>query len=760
MNGRTPLKAPSPATWNGERTGRQAQPPFPGSEAPATRARRAPRPEAEPAPATGGPSRSGGAPPPPGSQAPATRDRPATGAEARTPASHRRPEPDPRLERRQTLQEGGAPQEAAARPLRAEAEPAPPSHGEARAGPAAREEAKLKARQTQAAAGEEASPYIYPDGWLGPGTAPTPPKTKTRTRAGGSGPRPAHLATDERPHSAQGALSRDPRPGLAPKARATWNGERTGRQAQPPSPGSEAPATRARRAPPSGRGRAGARKPQEARAGPAAREEANPAGGRRPPRDSGDRRTAVPRLAGARHPRPSRAPFGPRPSRRPQATGGPSRTRGSGGGKPCRREAPPKRLRRQAHRRSPARRRPPPATVARPLRAEAEPAPPSHRRPEPDPRLGRRQTLQEGGAPQETPATGAPPFLGSEAPATRARRAPPSGRGRAGAPKPQEARAGPAAREEANPAGGRRPPRDSRDRRTAVPRLAGARHPRPPGHGGRGQDAPDPQEARAGPAAREEASPAGGRRPPRDSRDRRTAVSPARRRPPPATARPRGPRPGRPRPTGGPSRTRGSGGGKPCRREAPPKRLPRQAHRRFPGSQAPATRDRPATGAEARTPPTHRRPEPDPRLGRRQALQEGGAPQETPATGAPPFPRLAGARHPRPPRAPSGRGRAGARDPQEARAGPAAREEAKLKAQAAAGREPPPTYIRTAGKEEPALEITTPQPTSQSYADGSVRHTGPGLLFIEEAGCQREAPLTTPGRRPTADAPREPAKTR
>ena len=59
-----------------------------------------------------------------------------------------------------------------------------------------------------------------------------------------------------------------------------------------------------------------------------------------------------------------------------------------------------------------------------------------------------------------------------------------------------------------------------------------------------------------------------------------------------------------------------------------------------------------------------------------------------------------------------------------------------------------------AGKEKPALEITTPQPTSQSYADGSVRHTGLGLLFIEEAGCQREAPLTAPGRRPTTDAPR------
>ena len=55
-----------------------------------------------------------------------------------------------------------------------------------------------------------------------------------------------------------------------------------------------------------------------------------------------------------------------------------------------------------------------------------------------------------------------------------------------------------------------------------------------------------------------------------------------------------------------------------------------------------------------------------------------------------------------------------------------------------------------AGKEEPALTGTTPQPICQSYADGSVRHTGRGLLCIEEAGVQREAPLQAPGRRPTA----------
>ena len=55
-----------------------------------------------------------------------------------------------------------------------------------------------------------------------------------------------------------------------------------------------------------------------------------------------------------------------------------------------------------------------------------------------------------------------------------------------------------------------------------------------------------------------------------------------------------------------------------------------------------------------------------------------------------------------------------------------------------------------AGKEEPALIGTTPQPICQSYADGSVRHTGRGLLCIEEAGVQREAPLQAPGRRPTA----------
>ncbi|XP_042876625.1 basic salivary proline-rich protein 1-like [Penaeus japonicus] len=204
------------------------------------------RPEAEPPPATPGHSRTGG---PRGGRTPAKESTKEGGA----PRGKATGAPPPPARRR--------PPPATARP-RTEAEAAPEPQ-EVRAEPAAREEAKLKARQTQAAAGEEASPYIYPDGWLGPGTAPTPPKTKTRTRAGGSRPWPAHLATNERPHSAQGALSRDPRPGLAPEARATWNGECTGRQAQPPFPGSEAPATRARRA----------RPPQEARAEAEAREE-------------------------------------------------------------------------------------------------------------------------------------------------------------------------------------------------------------------------------------------------------------------------------------------------------------------------------------------------------------------------------------------------------------------------------------------------------------------------------------------------------